>query len=205
MTESRYDPLGEAPRHYDLSSDEPDKQPGEMPEPSTLEMLRQAADAEAAEEDSGDEEPIALFSPSGAIRVDCSPSQIPYAQLHRARKAALPRRAKRAAQPDWNEMDPTIVAARLISEQAIRIAIRDRNGAYRVAVNGEGEPYDFTNPHLLASFGTADAIAAVRRIFGNDDPRLLDAGEELLAHSGWSATGDLDDPPTTPNRSGAKR
>lgn len=208
MTDTRYDPQGgTATEHHDLTGGW--EEPGTVSGPSTLDLLREAAEAESAaatEDDAAGKPLIELYSLSGVIRVDCSPEQISYEQLHAARKGAVPQQSRKARRSgigiNWDDLNPAIVAARLIAEQTVAIYLM-KDGVYQKLVDAHGKPYDFTDPHLLASFGTADAQAAVRKIFGTD-PHLLDAGEELLAHSGWSATGDLDDPPQTQKRNDAR-
>lgn len=197
MADTRYDSAGDR-QHHDLSGDDP-----ATGGPSTLDMLRAAADQEAAalaEEE--EREPIVLYSPGKTIRLVCEHIHA-QKQIQSAQRAALPKAERRKAQPSLLQMDITAVHARLISEQALRVELlRDSDGAYATVTGTDNEPLDFTDPQLLTSFGTADALAAVRRIFVRDN-FLLQAGQQLLDESGWGdalGEGDEDDPPALSRR-----
>lgn len=187
-TETRYDPLGgDTPtQHHDLSGDR--EEPNAAAGPSSLEMLRAAADAEAAaiaEEEAA--APVELLSPGGAIKLICA-CDITQKQLQVAQNAALPKKELRKPVPRMGLMDTTTVHARLIAEQTREVWVNGKR------VDGPDGPLDFTSPKLLAEFNTADGPTAVRRIFGNRDHFLLAAGQDLLDGSGWGDGGmDGDD------------
>jgi hypothetical protein len=186
MDDTRYDPQENLPpRHHDLS--EPDTPP---PGTSSLELLRHAADSVAADV-ALEFEPVALYSPGERIKLICDVSMT-REQIDAARDATLSRAERRKPLHKRTEQpDPAAALARLIAEQTREIWILDDDGRYK-RINGDrGEPLAFDDPYLLATFGTADASAAVRRIFGGDnsEPYIIHRGGELMDAGGWSEEG----------------
>lgn len=193
MPDTRYDPHDSetttGTRHHALSG-EPKKTA------STLEVLRQLAEQEAAEVAEAEKRaPIKLLSPGAHIKLVCDPV-MSEKQIRTAQMAALPKSERQKPLPRMSTMNVPLVHARLIAGQTREVWIRNGSAEYAQVCAPNGEPLDFTDPHLLASFGTADAAAAVRTIFVRDH-YLLAAGQDLIDGSGWGekdSDDDNDDP-----------